>query len=182
MLDAGNITRRSATRRRIVGRIIWPPHFLSLQALSQSTLTIVTTAAPYQPGKGDQGPNAPYNGGAKFYQVYSGDTALDHDLRISHIAYDRTHTTATDSNTWFPLPAIRRAEAAGRIGAVAPRFHGAPTNRSHRITVETDAPEILSRTARTAPMPPWSFRTARSAIRPARWSLGIWRRTASRPW
>ena len=40
---------------------------------------------------------------------------------------------------------LRRAAAAGRIGAVAPRFHGAPTNRSHRITVETDAPEILSR-------------------------------------
>src|SRR4029079_19601756 len=35
--------------------------------------------------------------------------------------------------------------AAGRVGAVAPRFHGAPTNRSHRITVETDAPEILRR-------------------------------------
>jgi hypothetical protein len=108
-------------------------------------VTIVTTAAQYQPGKGDQGPNAPYNGGAKFYQVYSGDTSLDHDLRISHIAYDRTHTTATDGNTWFPLPALRRAAAAGRIGAMAPRFHGAPTNRSHRITVETDAPEILSR-------------------------------------
>jgi glycine/betaine/sarcosine/D-proline reductase family selenoprotein B len=113
--------------------------------LNQSTLAVVTTAAPYQPSKGDQGPNAPYNGGAKFYQVYSDDTALDHDLRISHIAYDRTHTTATDSNTWFPLPALRRAAAAGRIGAVAPRFHGAPTNRSHRITVETDAPEILAR-------------------------------------
>jgi hypothetical protein len=34
---------------------------------------------------------------------------------------------------------------AGRIGAVAGRFHGAPTNRSHRVTVETDAPEILAR-------------------------------------
>jgi hypothetical protein len=28
---------------------------------------------------------------------------------------------------------------------VAPRFHGAPTNRSHRVTLETDAPEILRR-------------------------------------
>jgi hypothetical protein len=28
---------------------------------------------------------------------------------------------------------------------VTPRFHGAPTNRSHRVTVETDAPEILRR-------------------------------------
>jgi hypothetical protein len=108
-------------------------------------VTVVTTAAPYQPDKGDQGPGAPYNGSAKFYQVYSGSTARDYDLRISHIGYDRTHTTATDSNTWFPLPALRRAAAAGRVGAVAARFHGAPTNRSHRFTVETDAPEILAR-------------------------------------
>ncbi len=113
--------------------------------LSQSKVAIITTAAPYQPDKGDQGPGAAYNGSAKFYQVYSGDTAHDHDLRISHIGYDRTHTTATDSGTWFPLPALRRAATAGRIGALAPRFHGAPTNRSHRVTVETDAPEILAR-------------------------------------
>jgi Glycine/sarcosine/betaine reductase selenoprotein B (GRDB) len=113
--------------------------------LKQSKVAIITTAAPFQPGKGDQGPGAPYNGSAKFYTVYSGDTAHDHDLRISHIGYDRMHTTATDSGTWFPLPALRRAVTAGRIGAVAGRFHGAPTNRSHRVTVETDAPEILAR-------------------------------------
>ena len=113
--------------------------------LSQSRVTIVTTAAPYQPDKGDQGPGAAYNGSAKFYTVYSGDTSVDHDLRISHIGYDRIHTTATDSGTWFPLPALRRAAAAGRIGAIAPRFHGAPTNRSHRVTIETDAPEMLAR-------------------------------------
>ena len=33
----------------------------------------------------------------------------------------------------------------GRIGAVGPRFFGAPTNRSQRVTIETDAPEILAR-------------------------------------
>src|SRR4051812_33588739 len=70
--------------------------------LSQSKVALITTAAPYQPGKGDQGPGAAYNGSAKFYQVYSGDTSEDHDLRISHIGYDRTHTAATDCNTWFP--------------------------------------------------------------------------------
>ncbi len=116
--------------------------------LRECSVAIVTTAAPYQPGKGDQGPGAPYNGSAKFYQVYSGDTGHDHDLRISHIGYDRNHTTATDSNSWFPLPALRRAAAAGRIGGVAPRFHGAPTNRSHRVTIETDAPDILERVRR----------------------------------
>jgi glycine/betaine/sarcosine/D-proline reductase family selenoprotein B len=113
--------------------------------LSQCSVAIVTTAAPFQPDKGDQGPGAAYNGSAKFYRVYSGDTSHDHDLRISHIGYDRTHTTATDSNTWFPLPALRRAAASGRIGSVAARFHGAPTNRSHRVTIETDGPEILAR-------------------------------------
>ena len=105
----------------------------------------MTTAAPYQPDKGDQGPSAAYNAAAKFYTVYSGDSALDHDLRISHIAYDRIHTTATDSNSWFPLPALRRLAAVGRIGAVAPRFHGVPTNRSHRMTLDRDCPELLRR-------------------------------------
>ena len=113
--------------------------------LAQSRVTLITTAAPYQPGKGDQGPGAPYNGGAKFYQVYDGDTSKPHDTRISHIGYDRKHTTATDSGTWFPLPQLLRLAAQGRIGAVGPRFFGAPTNRSHRVTIETDAPGILAR-------------------------------------
>ncbi len=113
--------------------------------LAQARVTIVTTAAPFDPDKGDQGPGAPYNGGAKFFSVYDGDTAKPHDLRISHIAYDRIHTSAKDSGTWFPLPQLIKASARGRIGEVAPRFFGAPTNRSHRVTIETDAPEILAR-------------------------------------
>ena len=113
--------------------------------LSQSRVTIVTTAAPYDPAKGDQGPGAAYNGSAKFHKVYDRDTSDPHDLRISHIAYDRTHTTATDSGTWFPLRQLLKAGAAGRIGEVAPHFFGAPTNRSHRVTIDTDAPDILSR-------------------------------------
>ncbi|MEH2469543.1 D-proline reductase (dithiol) PrdB [Nitrobacteraceae bacterium AZCC 2161] len=113
--------------------------------LAQSRVAIVTTAAPFNPERGDQGPGAKYNGGAKFYQVYDGDTSKTHDLRISHIAYDRVHTMADDSGTWFPLPALKQLAAAGRIGEVAPRFFGAPTNRSHRVTLETDAPDILAR-------------------------------------
>jgi hypothetical protein len=37
--------------------------------LARSRIGLVTTAAPYQPEKGDQGPGAPYNGAAKFYRV-----------------------------------------------------------------------------------------------------------------
>jgi hypothetical protein len=113
--------------------------------LKQSRVALITTATPFDPANGDQGPGAAYNGGAKFYSVYDGDTAKTHDLRISHVAYDRAHTSAEDSGTWFPLPQLIRLAREGRIGAMAPRFFGAPTNRSHRVTIETDAPDILSR-------------------------------------
>jgi hypothetical protein len=112
--------------------------------LADSTLALITTAAPFQPDKGDQGPGAAYNAGAKFYKVYSGDTSADHDTRISHVGYDRKHTTAADSNTWFPLPLMRAFAVQGRF-RLAPRFHGAPTNRSQRVTLEIDAPEVLAR-------------------------------------
>ena len=54
----------------------------------------MTTAAPYQAGKGDQGPGAPYNAEAKFHDVYSMNISGNPDVRISHIAIDRENTTA----------------------------------------------------------------------------------------
>ena len=113
--------------------------------LAQSRLALITTAAPYQPGVGDQGPGAPYNAAAKFYKVYSDSSDATPDLRISHVGYDRVHTTAEDPGTWLPLGRLREAVKSGRIGALTARFHGAPTNRSQRATTETDAPELLRR-------------------------------------
>ena len=113
--------------------------------LSRARLALITTAAPFQPEAGDQGPGAPYNAGAKFYKVYSIPTASVPDLRISHVGYDRLHTTAADINTYLPLARMKDAAAAGRIGTLGPRVHGAPTNRSHRVTMETDVPEMLRR-------------------------------------
>jgi hypothetical protein len=113
--------------------------------LRECRLTLVTTAAPYQPDKGDQGPGAPYNSAAKFYTVYSGDTAKDHDLRISHVGIDRKHTTAEDPGSYFALPELRVAATSGRIGGLGRRFHGLPTNRSHRVTLEVDCPELVTR-------------------------------------
>jgi len=113
--------------------------------LRAARIAIVTTATRHDPAKGEQGPGAAYNGGAKFFEVYSGGTATDPDLRIAHIAYDRDHSPATDHASWFPLRALRRLVAAGDVGGIAPRFHGLPTNRSQRITAEVDAPEIVRR-------------------------------------
>jgi hypothetical protein len=115
------------------------------RALASCRVAVVTTAAPFRPGKGDQGPGAPYNAAAKFYEVYSMDADHDPDLRISHLAIDRAHTTATDQGAYFPLAGLRRAAAAGRIGSVAPRFHGLPTNRSQRTTLDVDAPDLAAR-------------------------------------
>lgn len=114
--------------------------------LAEATVALLTTAAPYRPELGPQGAGAPYNAAAKFYDVYSGDTAAEHDVRVSHVAVDRAQLS-DDQNCWFPLPALRRAAAAGRIGAVAARFHGVPTNRSQRVTIEVDAPEVVRRAA-----------------------------------
>jgi hypothetical protein len=113
--------------------------------LAQSRVALITTAAPYQPEAGDQGPGAKYNARAKFYTVYSDVTDSMPDVRISHVGYDRAHTAATDPGTWFPLGALREAVKAGRIAGLTSRFHGAPTNRSQRATIETDAPEVLRR-------------------------------------
>lgn len=112
--------------------------------LADCTLTLVTTAAPYQPDKGPQGPGAPYNAAAKFFVPYTGDTARDHDLRIAHVAVDRRHANMEDSNCWFPLPLMRRLASEGCF-RLAPRFHGAPTNRSQRHSMEVDIPLILQR-------------------------------------
>jgi D-proline reductase (dithiol) PrdB len=113
--------------------------------LTECRVALITTAAPYQPDKGDQDPGAPYNSAAKFYKVYSLDAAKDHDLRISHVAIDRAHTTGEDPGSYFPLPALRDAAARGRIGSVAPRVHGLPTNRSQRVTIDTDCVELVAR-------------------------------------
>ena len=76
--------------------------------------------------------------------MYSADTSIDHDVRIAHVAIDRKHTSMEDSGTWFPLPALRRLAVSGRL-QLAGRFHGAPTNRSQRQTIDVDAAEILAR-------------------------------------
>lgn len=112
--------------------------------LAESRIGIVTTAAPYRPEFGDQGPWAAYNAGAKFRHTYTLPTDCTPDLRISHIGYDRKHTSAEDQNSYFPLLRMRELEAAGRIGSIAPRFYGVETTRSQRQTIERDAPEIAA--------------------------------------
>ncbi len=111
--------------------------------LSEARVALVTTAAPYKPELGDQGPGAAYNAAAKFYEVYAHPIEPPPDLRISHVTYDRKHTSAEDPETWLPLAALKDAERERRIRSVSPRVYGFPTNRSQRTSTENDAPALL---------------------------------------
>ena len=129
----------------------WPCHtdvpFTPLaKPLSESRVALVTTAAPFRPELGDQGPGAEYNGAAKFFEVCTRPTVAtsddDHDLRISHIGYDRHHSKADDRNTWLPVLRLEEAVTAGRIGELTDRIYAVPTVRRQRSTSEEHAPQI----------------------------------------
>lgn len=111
--------------------------------LAEARVALVTTAAPYQPDKGDQGPRAAYNYDAKFTRVYTLPVEPPPDLRISHVGYDRAHTVPEDINAYFPLVLMQTLVREGRIGGMPERFYGVPTLRSQRATIARDAPEIL---------------------------------------
>ncbi|MGD8830986.1 MAG: glycine/sarcosine/betaine reductase selenoprotein B family protein [Pseudomonadales bacterium] len=115
-----------------------------VRPLAESRLVLITTAAPFRPGLGDQGPGAAYNADAKFFTVYTTDIDPVPDLRISHLGYDRRHTTAEDPGSWLPVTRLAEALAEGRLGSLAERLVGVPTNRSQRVTMAQDAGDALA--------------------------------------
>lgn len=118
------------------------PFTVPAKPVSEFTAGIVTTAAPYQPDKGDQGPGAPYNASAKFFKVYRLPIHPVPDLRISHIGIDRDHTTAEDPGSYLPLAALQNASRQGHIKAIAEHVYGLPTNRSQAQT-QLDCQKLL---------------------------------------
>src|SRR3990167_5782933 len=59
-----------------------PFHPLARQ-IARSRIALITTAAPFQPGRGDQGPGAGPNPRAQISPGDSGGTPPDHDPRLS---------------------------------------------------------------------------------------------------
>ena len=47
--------------------------------------------------------------------------------------------------SFLPIARLREYVTQGRLGSLASRFHGVPTDYSQRATIETDAPQILER-------------------------------------
>jgi hypothetical protein len=108
--------------------------------LADCRVTLITTASPHR----DQRPRDGVLRADK--AVWSGPTAEPPDrLYTDDLAWDKEATHTDDVESFLPLRQLAGFAAAGRIGSVAERFHGVPTDYSQRNTCEQDAPEILRR-------------------------------------
>ncbi len=83
---------------------------------------------------------------ASFRSVYSvpGDNPPA-SLSTDGLFWDRQATHTEDLDSFFPIHRLQEAVAERRIGRLAARLHGVPTEYSQRLTIERDAPEILHR-------------------------------------
>jgi hypothetical protein len=108
--------------------------FASLRRpLSHSTVTLITTA--------HEGTDAP-----SFRNVYSVPSD-DPPARLSTagLFWDMQATHTDDLDSYFPVHRLHQSVHDGRIGRLARRLHGVPTQYSQRKTRACDAPEILRR-------------------------------------
>ena len=113
--------------------------FASLaKPLSGSRLALITTASPW-----DQQETRALRGER---EVWSGATDEPPErLFTDHLSWDKDNTHTRDVESFVPIRRMQEQAALGRLGSLAPRFHGVPTDYSQRATIERDAPEILKR-------------------------------------
>ena len=104
--------------------------------LGEATVALITTAGP---------PDLSNRDARNRKRVWSGDVASPPARFDTDLAWDKEATHTDDRETFLPIDAMKRLVADGTIGALASRFHGAPTDYSQRKTNEEDAPELLRR-------------------------------------
>jgi hypothetical protein len=64
-------------------------------------------------------------------------------LHTEHLAWHKDATHTRDVESFLPIRRLAELAAAGRIGELAPRFYGVPTDFSQRRTREEHAPAVL---------------------------------------
>lgn len=108
--------------------------------LAQSCVTLVTTASPW---RDDPAVEGVLRGGK---EVWSGSTSAPPErLFTDDLSWDKQATHTRDVESYLPIRRLAELAKLRRIGSVAPRFFGVPTDYSQRRTVEQDAPGILAR-------------------------------------
>ena len=116
---------------------VWAQHdevpFVRLaKPLSASRIALITTASP-----------ADFRGTK---QVWSGPVSPPPDkLFTANLAWDKESTHTDDRESFLPIEAASKLAAEGVFAGLTARFHGVPTEYSHRKTTEEDAPQVLRR-------------------------------------
>ena len=104
--------------------------------LCEARLALVTTAGP---------PDEPDEDQPAKRKLWSGKVSAPPETFNTELAWDRVSTHMKDRETFLPINAMTSLAVEGVFAELAPRFHGVPTEYSHRKTMEEDAPEILRR-------------------------------------
>ena len=105
--------------------------------LGEARIAVVTTAGPPQRDNLDAA-------GRKL--VWSGKVAPPPPgLVTDNLAWDKESTHTNDRESYLPIEAADALAREGLFAGLAPRFHGVPTEYSHRKTSEQDAPQVLAR-------------------------------------
>jgi D-proline reductase (dithiol) PrdB len=106
------------------------------QPLAATRIGLVTTASPLDLANRDP---------RGIRRVWSGATAPPPPrLFTDNLAWDKESTDTDDRASFLPIETVLELSGEGVIGGLATRFHGVPTEYSHRKTVEEDAPQVLA--------------------------------------
>lgn len=110
------------------------PFVRPTKPLARSRLALVTTAALYDRQESESRFLASAPTVHPPQRLFAGD-----------LFWHREATHMDDRASYLPLEALGDLVTEGRLGALAQRFHCAPTEYSQRRTRELDAPELLRR-------------------------------------
>ena len=113
-----------------------------VKPLENSVVTLITTAnEPELPDWDGEG--------ARPRRVYSIDSSRPpKGLYADDLGWHKEATHTEDLDTYFPIHRLQELVAEDRIGGLAARCHGVPTDFSQRRTREEHAPDIARRCAR----------------------------------
>ncbi|MEE2777124.1 MAG: hypothetical protein VYE73_10255 [Acidobacteriota bacterium] len=105
--------------------------------LSESTVALITTANEPSPAGWSQGDERPLR------RVHSFPSSAPPELYTHDLSWHKLVTHTDDLDSFLPVHRLEELATEGRIGAVAERCHGVPTEYSHRRTISNDTPEVL---------------------------------------
>jgi D-proline reductase (dithiol) PrdB len=107
--------------------------------LAESVVALITTANEPSPRGWQKGDRRPLR------RVHSFSSSEPPQLYTDDLSWHKGVTNTDDIDSYLPVHRLAELAEEGRIGSIARRCHGVPTEYSQRRTTEQDAPEILRR-------------------------------------